>query len=63
MISNGATLVGWMNAEALVTVAMEGTEPIVNAVVDPGFTVLQTPDTGLQTLRMTCALVAVSNGK
>jgi hypothetical protein len=52
-----------MNAEALVISEMEGREPIVKAAVEPGATLLQTPATGLQTLRMTVALVAVSNGR
>jgi hypothetical protein len=63
MISYGATLVGCLNAEALVTAEMVGMEPMVNAVVEPGLTVLQIPLTGLQTLRMTCALVRVSKGR
>ena len=52
-----------MNAEALVISEMEGREPIVKDAVEPGATVLQTPATGLQTLRMTVALVAVLNGR
>ena len=52
-----------MNAEELVIAEMDGREPIVKDAVEPGLTILQTPLTGLQTLRITMALVAVSNGR